>query len=378
MHPHLQAADRSRSLRSRLARAALLLTLLALSPLPALADLTLVSWGGSYTRSQILAFVRPYEELSGKQIEVDEYSGGLGELRRQVQSLNFKWDVIDLELSDAIRGCEEGLLEPIPLEILAPPVGTPGSASDDFISGSLTDCGVGTVVWSTVIAYDRGAFEAAPPGSLVDFFDTERFPGPRGMRRTPRANLEWALLADGVSREQVYHVLETREGLERALRVLERIKPNLVWWQVGAEAPRLLETGKVVMTTAYNGRVEDAVNGRGRDFAIIWDRQIWNIDLLGIPRNNPRRAEALDFIRFATATEQLAEQARHIPYGPVRYSSLARLSESERANLPTESRNFANAMRINARWWAAHYTRINKRFEEWTQQPLRVPQKLPR
>ena len=116
---------------------------------------TLVSWGGAYTRSQILAFVRPWQERSDIRVDVDEYTGGLDSLRKQVQSLNFKWDVIDLEISDAIRGCEEGLLEPIDVEILAPYSDASGSAVSDFIPGSLTDCAVGTVVWSTVIAYDR-------------------------------------------------------------------------------------------------------------------------------------------------------------------------------------------------------------------------------
>jgi putative spermidine/putrescine transport system substrate-binding protein len=339
-------------------------------------DLTMASWGGAYTRSQILAFVRPYADQTGIRVAMQDYDGGLDALRRQVRSLNFKWDIIDLELSDAIRGCEDGLLEPIPQRTLAPaPDG--GSAVDDFIPGSLTECGVGTVVWSTVIAYDRAALGENVPQRLEDFFDTERFPGPRGLRRTPKANLEWALLADGVPQERIYQVLASRDGVDRALRVLDRIKPVTVWWRAGIEAPRLLETGRVVMTSAYNGRIHDAVTNRDRPFGILWDHQVWNIDLLGIPRDNPRRRQALTFIRFATAAPQLAEQARHIPYGPVRRSALALLTPAERGALPTQQENFASALQINARWWSAHYQRINNRFEEWLQQPVGVPRQLP-
>jgi putative spermidine/putrescine transport system substrate-binding protein len=361
------------------AAAALLGAHLVLATLPAVAetDLTMASWGGAYTRSQILAFVRPYREQTGIRIKMEDYNGGLGELRNQVRSLNFKWDVVDLELSDALSGCEEGLLERIPLDALAPPMGG-GSTRDDFLPGSLTDCAVGTVIWSTVIAYDRDAIGAAKPDRLEDFFDTARFPGPRGLRRTPKANLEWALIADGVEAKQVYRQLETEAGLRRAFAVLDRIKPAAVWWEAGIEAPRLLETGRVVMTTSYNGRIHDAVENRAKPFAIIWDHQVWNIDLLGIPRDNPRRQQALDFIRFATATEQLAEQARHIPYGPVRRSALAQLAPQLRASLPTGQANFATALQINARWWAEHYERINTRFEEWLQQPVGVPRRLPR
>jgi putative spermidine/putrescine transport system substrate-binding protein len=340
-------------------------------------ELTFVSWGGAYTRSQMLAFVRPYQSATETRITVEDYNGGLDELRNQVRSLNFKWDVIDLELSDAIRGCEEGLLEKIdPASLKASQNNQP--ITDDFIAGSLAECAIGTVIWSTVIAYNPVAFSDEQPDSLEDFFDTARFPGRRGLRRTPKANLEWALLADGVPQPLVYDVLATEAGLSRALRKLNEIKPQLVWWQAGIDAPRLLETGRVVMTSAYNGRIEAATGDRNQPFAMIWDHQIWNIDLLGIPKDNPRGLAALDFIRFATASEQLAEQARHIPYGPVRRSSMAHLSREERANLPTQSSNFASALQIDARWWAEHYEAINNRFEEWLQQPVAVPKRLPR
>jgi len=340
-------------------------------------SLTFVSWGGAYTKSQILAFVRPYEAEHETTIEVLDYNGGLGRIRDQVRSLNFKWDVVDLELTDAIRGCEEGLLEPIDAAILAPaPDGT--EPKRDFIPGTLTECAVGTVMWSTVIAYDAGSFDAAAPSGLEDYFDTERFPGGRGMRRTPKANLEWALMADGVGPEQVYSVLETEQGLRRAFAVLERIKPQLVWWEEGEQAVRLLETGRVVMTTAYNGRIYEAAVGRGEPFEILWDRQIWNIDLLGIPRGHPEREAALAFIRYATATERLAEQARHIAYGPVRRSSLQQVPAAVVPHLPTAPDHLRRALRIDARWWAAHFEPINRRFQEWAERPVGVPRALPR
>ncbi len=365
------------SLCSVARRVAWLALLLWLPVSTAAQQLDMVSWGGAYTRSQILAFARPYEAETGVRINMEDYNGGLAELRNQVRSLNFRWDVIDLELSDAIRGCAEGLLEPIPVEALAPPPGG-GAVTEDFLPGSLTDCAVGTVIWSTVIAYDRDALSGAAPERLEDFFDIERFPGARGLRRTPRANMEWALIADGVAQQRVYDVLETSEGVERALRVLDRIKPGLVWWEAGIEAPRLLETGRVVMTSSYNGRIHDAVVARNQPLEIIWDHQVWNIDLLGIPRGNPRREQAMEFIHFATAPEQLAEQARHIPYGPVRRSSLAQLDPRLGSSLPTAPDNFATALKVNSRWWAEHHERINKRFEEWLQQPVQVPRRLPR
>jgi len=364
--------------------AGVLLCMLALASGPLQAQntyqepLTFVSWGGAYTRSQMLAFVYPFEEQFNTRVNVLDYHGGLDDIRNQVDSLNVKWDVVDLEPADAIRGCEEGLLQPLDPGVLnASPDGT--SVDADFLPGAIQKCAVGTVVWSTVIAYDSQRFKEQPaPDRIKDFFDTVRFPGSRGMRRTPKGNLEWALISDGVEPDQVYSVLETEEGLQRAFTVLDRLKPTIVWWNSGAQAPRLLEAGRVVMTTAYNGRIYDAMAQRSPGLRVIWDHQIWTFDLLGIPKHSRNKQQAERFIRFATSSEQLAEQARHIPYGPVRRSALAQIEPDFRAHLPTAPANMQTALQSNAAWWAEHYERINPRFEEWLQRPVQVPRALPR
>ena len=83
-------------------------------------ELTIVSWGGSYTRSQMLAYVKPYRLLSGEWVSMETYNGGLQQIREQVETENVIWDVVDFELSDLIRGCREGLLETIDHGTLPP------------------------------------------------------------------------------------------------------------------------------------------------------------------------------------------------------------------------------------------------------------------
>jgi len=357
-------------------KSAIVLMLFAL-PVQAQQSLTFVSWGGAYTRSQMLAFVHPFEQRHGIAIDVQDYNGGLDEIRRQARSLNIKWDVVDMEPSDALRGCREGLLLPIdPRTLAAAPDGTP--ARDDFLPGSIQRCAVGTVVWSTVIAYNNAAFKDGPiPHSLQDFFDVKKFPGPRGLRRTPKGNLEWALLSDGVKPDQVYPLLATERGLTRAFAVLDALKPNIVWWDSGTQAPRLLENGRVVMTSAYSGRIYTAMAQGRPDLRMIWDHQIWNFDLLAVLKHSRHKKLALEFVRSATRSEQLAEQARHIPYGPVRHSALPQIDPSLRRYLPTAPDNFNNAMQIDAGWWSQHFEAVNARFQQWLQRPIQVPRRLP-
>ena len=168
---------------NRLAILGLAVALLAPAPAAAQSspqkDLTVVSWGGSYTRSQMLAYVKPYRRHIGEWVWMETYNGGLEEIREQFETENVVWDVVDFEQSDLIRGCREGLLEKIDHGSLPPGAdGTP--ASEDFIPGAFTECGVGQTVWSTVIAYDNEGVGNSPPTKLADFFDVRKFPGKRG------------------------------------------------------------------------------------------------------------------------------------------------------------------------------------------------------
>lgn len=325
--------------------------------------LTMVSFGGAFTKSQMLAYVQPYREIEGRWVAVEDYRGGLEPIRDQVRAANVTWDLVSMELPDAIAGCDEGLLRPIDHGILQPaPDGTP--AAQDFYDVALQRCAVGFDVFATVVAYDRERF-AAPPTMLADFFDLERFPGPRGLRARPEVNLEWALLADGVATDEVYAVLATDEGLERAFEVLGRISEEVVWWREGDEPPQLLASGEVAMSSAWNGRIFAEVEARGTPLGIVWDHQVWNMDVWAIPEGAPNAAEALDFIAFATVPARMAAQANLIAYGPARRSADALVRPEVRAELPTAEGRREDALIIDHAWWAANRDRLQARFDAW-------------
>ena len=111
--------------------------------------ITSVSWGGSYGRAVNQAVNIPFTGATGIQVNVEDYNGGLAQIRAQVDVGNIHWDVVDLEIADAVRGCDEGLLEPIDIGFL--PAGADGTpAAEDFVPEGLTECGIGQLFWSTV------------------------------------------------------------------------------------------------------------------------------------------------------------------------------------------------------------------------------------
>ena len=332
------------------------------------ADITVVSWGGAYTKSQVEAYHKPWMAATGNTIVSEDYNGGLAEVKAQVEAGNVTWDVVDVEYSDAVRGCDEGLLEEIDHSVLpAAPDGT--AAADDFIAGSLPDCAVANIVWSTVFAYNHD--KTTGVAGLADFFDLEKFPGKRGLRKNPKANLEMALIADGVAPADVYATLETAEGVDRAFAKLDTIKDSVVWWEAGAQPPQLLADGEVVMTTAYNGRIFNAAAGEGQPFTVNWDGQILDFDLWVIPKGAKNKEAAMDFVAFSTDTQRLADQASWIAYGPARKSSgslvgLYNDGKTEMApHMPTAADNLKTALVNNFEFWADNQDELNERFNTW-------------
>jgi putative spermidine/putrescine transport system substrate-binding protein len=331
--------------------------------------LTVVTWGADYGRAQALSMFRPYADKSGVDVVVTDYGGGLKEISAQVKSGQIDWDVVDLELDDAAKACRDGLLEP--LDGIELPPGADGRAAfRDFVYGALGPCWVGTAVYSQVIAFDRQRFADSPPASPADFFDLGRFPGPRGLRDDgPKYDLELALIADGVPAWQVYSVLATKAGQDRAFAKLDTIKPAIVWWKKVAEPTELLASGQVAMTTVLNSHVFSI--DVAPKIGTIWEGQLYAMDVFGVPKGDPRLKRALAFIRYASSASALAEEARWLPYGPARLSA-ARLvgrnpetDEEMRPHLPTAPQNFHNALAVDPDWWAAHGAELEARWQKW-------------
>jgi len=339
-------------------------------------EMTIVSWGGAYSASQQAAYHDPYMEHTGVSIINDESSAeAVAKLRAMNEAGNVTWDVVDVVASDAIRLCDEGLAREMDFddELASAPDGT--SAEDDFGDMLVSDCFIPQIVYSTTFGYrtDVAEWGGKEPTDICAVFDLETFPGKRSLEKRPINNMEWALLCDGVPKDEVYDVLETEEGVAQALAKLDTIKDETIWWSAGAETPQRLADGEVVIGSTYNGRLFALIEEQDQPVKMLWDAQVFDLDGWIIPAGLPedRLNRALHYVKFATDTQRLADQAKYISYGPARASSAplvgkhAELGIEMAPHMPTDPNNAKNTFLYNYEWWADHRDDLDAKFQAW-------------
>ena len=360
---------------------ALLLLFFAVSVTTSSWAVVVVSWGGAYTESQKLGYGDPAAKKLGIPIDWVDYSGGLSEIKAQIEAGAITWDVIDLYAMDTIIGCDEGLFVEFDFDKDFPPApdGTP--ASQDMFTTMPSKCAVGNILYSWTYAYHDEKIGSKKPKNIKDFFNTKKWPGKRGIYKSAMHNLEIALAADGVKPgkggSKIYEILETDAGLDRAFNKIKELctdpKGGCVFWSAGAKPPELLMQGEVVMATGWNGRFFNAEIGEGAPLKQVWDAQGLDYQYMSIVKGGPNQADAMKAVAEMTSTHGLAGSAKYIAYAPWRKSSLKVIEAGEpwykdgktnmMEQMPTHPNNTKNYFLVDPIFWADNSTEIGERWE---------------
>ena len=104
----------------------------------------------------------------------------MAKVKAMVDTNSVSWDLEEVGVAGASRGCDEGLFEELDRRSSARPRTSCPAPSNRA---------AGFFVWSTVLAYNADKLKSAPT-SWADFWDIKKFPGKRGLRKgakyTPR------------------------------------------------------------------------------------------------------------------------------------------------------------------------------------------------
>ena len=323
-------------------------------------DLTVVGFGGAAQESFRQTLFKDYVATTGKPLQEDEWDGQLAKVRAQVESGAVTWDVILAEGAEVRIGCDEGLFEKLDWSKIA--------KSEDLFPLAVHPCGLGVSAWSSALAYDGDKLTDGPK-SWADFWDVEKFPGKRGLRFSPKETLQQALMADGVAPKDVSGVLASPEGVDRAFKKLDELKPHILWWKSGAESIQHLAGGEVVMTAAWNGRPWSANKEDGRNFVVAWEAgHVLGVDSWAVMKDSPNMEDAHKLLALWATPEVEAARMKFVPYAGPNVSSYKLLEPELVSELPTSPENLPHAAPIDYEYWVDNLESLNQRFTAWVNQ----------
>ncbi|MFK8331709.1 ABC transporter substrate-binding protein [Pseudomonas sp. BJa5] len=318
-------------------------------------DMVVVAYGGAGQKAQDAAIFQPFSAQDGSKLIQSEYNGEMARIKVMVDTGNVDWDLVQIEGPDLMRGCDEGMYEPLDWARLG--------HAEQLIPDAAQACGSAALVWSVAIAYDRSKLAQAPT-SWADFWDVKKTPGKRGLRKRAVYNLEFALMADGVKVEDVYKVLATPAGVDRAFAKLTELKPYIQWWEAGAQPPQWLSAGDVVMTSTYSGRVAVAAQ-QGSSLALVWPQSLYGMDYWAIIKGSKHADQAKRLIAYANQPDTQVRYVNTIPYGPTNTQAAAQLDPALASWVPTSKQNLEGALSMNVEFWVDHGDELEERFNAW-------------
>lgn len=319
-------------------------------------QLTVVGWGGVSQAAHRQAYWTSFGKENGVRMKEDVWNGGIGILRAKSRANQSDWDVVQVEVEELILGCEEGVFERLDWEAMG--------GRDRFVPIATNDCGVGADIWSELFAYDGDRLKDGPK-NWADFWDVKKFPGKRGMRKTPKYVLEAALMADGVAPADVYKVLSTPAGVDRAFHKLDELKPNILWWASVAQVPDLLASGEVTMSMATPGRLLLANRQEHRNFRAVWDGNIYAVDFWAVLKNSPHKTDAMKLVRYMSDADHEILLPRYMPAGLSNKEAVARIDPALIRETPSNPDNMKNALPLDAEFWVENNDQLTQRFNAW-------------
>lgn len=309
--------------------------------------------GGAYQDSHKRYFCEPFSKITGITVNSLDQGGDYAKLKTMVESGHVSWHVVEVTAAQFARGTKEGLFQRLSL---LPDAG-------NFVAGAVTDWGVANIYWATVMTFPEGQFSNKTPDGWSDFWDVTTFPGARALYDDPRGNLEFALLADGVSIDALYPL-----DVDRAFKKLDQLKPHVrLWWTDATQAIQALLSKSVAMSTAWNGRLYASTEARNK-LRYSWNQAALDLDYWVIPRGAEGVEAASRFIYFSSLPYPMAEQAQVVGYGPSNLGALELLPPHVRDVLPTLPQNRAKTFTLNADWWSQNEDRLKVRWLTWKAQ----------
>jgi putative spermidine/putrescine transport system substrate-binding protein len=318
--------------------------------------LTIVTRGEATQAAFNDAYLRPFTQATDIQVQQDVWDGGVDVLK--TKATEGAWDLVQVNADELAAGCSDGSFEKVDWSAIG--------GKDHYLPIAVSDCGVGATLHNTVLAWDREKFQSTP--TWADFWDVAKIPGKRGLGKSVRGVLEIALLADGVAPGDVYKTLGSSDGVDRAFRKLDQLKPYIVWWQTPADAAKILGSGDVLMTTTPSDVIVTANRAEKRNFGVQFNASLYDPRSWVIMKGAQNLHEAQQFLYFTGASAVEARLFRITGEAGLAKGVNDWLTPDQQAMSASFPANINGALRVDNGFWRDNLAKLRARFEAWLAQ----------
>jgi len=235
-----------------------------LTPFAALAEqrVTYFTYGGAWKQAIAAAFFDPFTSKTGIPVQYQEpYT--FAKLRAMHEARAQQIDIVGLSGMDVYIAERIKMTSPIDWSVVDK------SALDprQLHQGNA----IGVSSQSMNVCYSKKKWPGEDhPNSWADFWNVERFPGRRALRRDAFWTMEAAAKADGI-KDNAFYPLD----VDRVFRALDRIKPHIkAWWADNSLAQQLMEQEEVDLIYMTNGRATQSILDHKAPYEMVWNEAI--------------------------------------------------------------------------------------------------------
>ena len=309
-------------------------------------------WGGSIQEAQREIYFASFEKATGIRV-VDIPGVSLAKIKAMVEAKNTEWDVVQSIGMWIKPGAAQGLWEDLDYTAI-PKGGVP-----DFLAQKHA---LGNTMYGMVLAYNTKSF---PPGkepkSWADYWNTDAFPGRRGMQDAPRYTMDIALIAAGKPKDKLYPL-----DVDAAFASLDRVKNKVdVWWKQWPQAPQLLASQEIAMTLTSHTRIHDLQQKEKAPVAITWKDALLTVDNLSVVKGAKNKKAAMQLIAWMNKPDLQAQFARKTAIGPANADAMGLLDDETKERLPTHHYQKGEMVAVDSDWWGDHLTQLEERWNTW-------------
>jgi len=341
--------------------AAALTMIIGAGPAVAQTQVTVASFGGLVLDAEADALFADAPKL-GATIRKERHGSWPG-IKAHLLSNAPGWDIISIGSALCEMAVELGAILPIDYSVVDKnALGNPELTQPNYVK---------VYSFSYGIVYQKAKYGNNPPKSWADFWDTAKFPGKRALEGEGLYGLEAALIVDGVAPQDVYKVLRSPGGVDRAFAKLAQIKPAIsVWLGSVGQAMQVVRDGEVDMAIISNARalalVEDKAN-----VGFVWNQAFLDYECFMVPKTSANPKLAMQLINSALNPLNQANFANIVKYGPANLKSyqISAIKPEVNAWLPTAPQNLANQIIVDDKWYASpEADAAYQRFAKFKQQ----------